>query len=207
LSAGNGNGLQLFPQFTQTSTSTYNGLYLSLYDNGTSSGNKYLLNMGTNTAALNGGTYTSKFSVTTAGAATLSSSLTLGGGFSGTSGTFSSTLGVTGVGTFTAKDVHNGGININGKQTIKRTTVADAAYTTLSTDYVIAYTTLTATRAVTLASGSAGDVLIVADESGNAGSFPITFVGTIDGATNKSISSAYGVMRLYCITGTTYKSF
>jgi hypothetical protein len=213
LATGNGTGMQLYPQFTQTSTSTYAGLYMSLYDNGTNSGNKYLINLGTNTAALNAGTFTTKFNVTTAGAGTFASSITAGGSVSAAGLSSSSTLSIsttstfTGVATFTAMDVHNGGININGKVRLKRTTVADAAYTTLATDEIVAYTTLTVTRAVTLVSGTAGDTLIIADESGNAGTFPITITGTVDGATNKSISTAYGVMRLYCITGTTYKTF
>lgn len=124
-------------------------------------------------------------------------------------GTFAvlTTSTFTGVATFTAMDVHNGGINVNGKLRLKRTVVADAAYTALVTDEIVAYTTLTATRALTLPSGTVGDTLIIADESGNAGSFPITIVGTVDGATNKSISTAYGGMRLYCVSGTTYKSF
>jgi hypothetical protein len=213
LSTGQGAGIQLYPQFTQTSTSTYAGQYMSLYDNGSNSGNKYLALWGTNTAAANAGTFTSKFNVTTAGAVTAASAITAGGTVSAPALSSTGTLAVsttstfTGVSTFTAQDVHNGGININGKERIKRTTVADVAYTTLSTDYVVAYTTLTATRAVTLASGTAGDVLILSDESGNAGTFPITITGTVDGATNKSISTAYGVLRLYCISGTTYKSF
>ncbi|HEY5667718.1 MAG TPA: right-handed parallel beta-helix repeat-containing protein [Candidatus Saccharimonadales bacterium] len=90
-----------------------------------------------------------------------------------------------------------------------RTAIADASYSALGTDVVIAYTSLTAARTVTLplASGvAAGSTLTIKDESGNAGTFNITVQrgggsDTIDGATSKVINTAYGVLRIYC-TGT-----
>jgi hypothetical protein len=76
----------------------------------------------------------------------------------------------------------------------KRTTVADAAYTALSTDYLIAYTTLTAGRTVTIpaaAAGNAGQVYVVKNET--AGAFAITIApasGTIDGAASVATTAA-----------------
>jgi len=52
-----------------------------------------------------------------------------------------------------------------------RTTVADAIYTVLSTDYLVAYTSLSAARTVTLPAAStfnAGRRLVIIDESGSA---------------------------------------
>ncbi|MHB8483659.1 MAG: hypothetical protein ACYDBV_13175 [Nitrospiria bacterium] len=93
---------------------------------------------------------------------------------------------------------HLGGV-ISG-----RTAVADVAYTVLQYDYIIAYTSLTATRIVTLPAPSAtnsGQVFIIKDESGSAAAgVKITVTpasGTIDGAANVSIAAAYGVVRCY----------
>jgi hypothetical protein len=82
-----------------------------------------------------------------------------------------------------------------------RTTVADAAYTLTVSDYIVAYTTLTATRAVTLPTATvalAGKAWIVKDEAGAATADPITITGTLDGVTNKSIAANYGALRIYC---------
>lgn len=93
-----------------------------------------------------------------------------------------------------------------------RRSVADVASTLAATDYLLAFSSLTATRAVALPSaasvGSATrpQYFIVKDESGSAGSFPITLTGTIDGATNKSISTAYGEIRIYS-NGTAFFSW
>jgi hypothetical protein len=81
--------------------------------------------------------------------------------------------------------------------------VVNVAYTALVTDYIIAYTSVSATRAVTLptATGLAGKVFIIKDESGSAtatGTKTITIVGTVDGTSNPTaINTAYGVYRIY----------
>lgn len=99
----------------------------------------------------------------------------------------------------TFSDPHGGNSTVNAK----RTTVSDVAYTVLSTDYLVSYTTLTATRAVTLpAASSVGSAFspqffIIKDEAGTAGTNALTFAANIDGATGKSISSNYGFIRLY----------
>jgi hypothetical protein len=86
-----------------------------------------------------------------------------------------------------------------------RTTVADAAYTTLSTDYIVAYTSLTAARTVTLVSSPTTSIeQIIKDESGNAGTYNITVQpasGTIDGSSTKVINANSGVLRLYYAGG------
>lgn len=85
-----------------------------------------------------------------------------------------------------------------------RTAVSDAAYAVLTTDRLVAYTTLTAARAVTLPAASAyptGTRLIVVDETGNcSSSLTITLnragSDTINGATSFAINTAYGNVAL-----------
>lgn len=90
----------------------------------------------------------------------------------------------------------------------KRTNVADTAYSVVATDYFISYSTLSATRAVTLLSSGllTGQVFIIKDEAGTALANNITFVGTIDGSASAKIITNYGVMRIYW-NGTSYSSF
>ena len=86
---------------------------------------------------------------------------------------------------------------------VQRTAVADVAYTALVTDHLIAYTALTAPRTVTLptAVGATGQVIVVKDESGSAGTQTITIATTasqtIDGAATKTITTAFGLLRVY----------
>lgn len=81
--------------------------------------------------------------------------------------------------------------------------VVNAAYTALITDEIIGYTSLSATRIVTLppTSGLQGKIYIIKDESGsaNASTVAITVTGaTIDGTANPTVvNSAYGVKRIY----------
>jgi hypothetical protein len=91
---------------------------------------------------------------------------------------------------------------------LHRTGINDAAYSVQTTDCIVAYTALSATRAVTLPAASTvtNQIFIIKDETGNAGTDNITLVGTIDGATNKSISTGYGAIRLYS-NGTAYFSW
>jgi hypothetical protein len=87
--------------------------------------------------------------------------------------------------------------------TINRTTVNDAGYAVISSDYLVAYAALTAARTVTLpgAAGMANREIIIKDESGAAATFNITVNvtagGTIDGASSKVISTNYGLIELY----------
>lgn len=80
-----------------------------------------------------------------------------------------------------------------------RVGVANANYTIGANEYIIGYTSLTATRTATLPATSAiGRRIIVKDESGSSSpSVKITISGAIDGATSLDIVSAYGWAELY----------
>lgn len=84
-----------------------------------------------------------------------------------------------------------------------RKTVADAAYPILTTDYLIAYTSLTSGRTATLptAVGATRQVYVIKDESGGAATNNITIActggQTIDGSATKTINSNYGSLSVY----------
>jgi len=85
-----------------------------------------------------------------------------------------------------------------------RTAVANAFYTALVTDRLIAYTSLSAAQTVTLPAASAyppGQQLVIADESGACSATDTITVSragsdTIDGATSAVIATAYGYLAL-----------
>ncbi len=84
--------------------------------------------------------------------------------------------------------------------TAVRRSIADTNYTVVATDTIVGYTSLTASRTVTLPAANAnlGKIVIVKDESGNCSSgSTITIIGTIGGATNLLLNSAYASTRLY----------
>lgn len=102
-----------------------------------------------------------------------------------------------------ASNVIFGG-RINGH----RVSVADTNYTVLITDFIVAFTSLTANRNVTLPVPTAalnGWVFLIKDESGTAGTNSIVLIGTVDGG-SVSITANYGVARIYC-NGTAYFTF
>lgn len=82
-----------------------------------------------------------------------------------------------------------------------RRAIGNVNATIAATDYLIAYSSLTATRTVTLATASAvtNQHFIIKDETGSAsGAVKITIVGTIDGAVNPdAVATAYGVYKFY----------
>ena len=82
-----------------------------------------------------------------------------------------------------------------------RTTVANANYTLNANDSIVAYTSLSAARSVTLPAAATvpvGKQFIIKDESGSCSSGnTITIVGTIDGATNIVLNSAYARAIVY----------
>lgn len=86
---------------------------------------------------------------------------------------------------------------------LARTTVADANKTIALTDYLTAYTSLTAARVVTLpsVSAAAGQRFEIKDESGScSGGNTLTITpasGTIDGATTLVLNSAYAKATVY----------
>jgi hypothetical protein len=92
---------------------------------------------------------------------------------------------------------------------ISRFTRADVNYTMIGSEYLIAYTSLTATRTITLPSASScpNTHFIIKDESGNASpSKKLTLSGTVDGITNPdAVTTAYGSYFFYS-NGTSFFS-
>ena len=93
-------------------------------------------------------------------------------------------------------------------QIIKRTTVADANYTILNTDYLVSVTSLTAARTLTLpAPDGKVRMFIIKDESGNAATYPITLdpagAVTIDNVSSIQLTTPYHSIIIYS-NGTNY---
>jgi hypothetical protein len=99
---------------------------------------------------------------------------------------------------------------IGGGQTVKKTNVSDAVYGTsaLTSDYIVAWSSLTAARVAVIStedveSGTATQprVIVLKDESGNAGTYNITITlengGTIDGAASFVINQPYMSVPIY----------
>jgi hypothetical protein len=92
-------------------------------------------------------------------------------------------------------------LDVRGSQSVQRTAVA-ADYAVSESDYYIGVIDTAARRTITLptAATKAGRVYIIKDESGGAGTRPITVKArageTIDGAEALTISAGYGVLRL-----------
>jgi hypothetical protein len=85
----------------------------------------------------------------------------------------------------------------------KRRAVVNTGIVADPTDYLIAFTSLTAARTVTLplAGGMTNHVYVIKDESGAAATYNITINaaggGTIDGTSSKVINTNYGVIEVY----------
>lgn len=95
----------------------------------------------------------------------------------------------------------------SGAMGAKRTAVADADYTALVTDGIIAYTSISTTRTVTLPTvastgATATNVfrLVIKNESGTAQNIVIDGNGaeTVDGAANATITGGYDSLSIYC---------
>lgn len=91
-----------------------------------------------------------------------------------------------------------------GPDAFGRVTVADAPYTSLITDNLIVFTSITVARTVTLTTPQdIGHVIVVKDESGSVtGTITITITaaggtGAMQGGTTQVINSALGIVRLY----------
>lgn len=97
----------------------------------------------------------------------------------------------------------NGNTKLGAGLQVDRTAVSDTNYSILATDYIIAYTSLSTPRTTTLptAVGATGQEHVIKDESGAAAAHNITIATTstqtIDGIATQSISSNYGVLRVY----------
>jgi hypothetical protein len=129
-------------------------------------------------------------------------------------GTVSQVAGFTGAAGEVVADttnnrlVLNDGVTLGGAPHAKlaevitntRTAVSDVAYTALFTDRLVAYTTLTAARVVTLPASSAyptGTQLLVVDETGNCSmtkTITLAAAGsdTINGAASAVVNVAFG---------------
>lgn len=91
-------------------------------------------------------------------------------------------------------------------QTVSRTAISDANYAAGASDRVIAYTSLTAGRTVTLPSAAsfpAGSTLVVDDETGNCSAtkaLTILCAGsdTVDGTASAVLANAYAGIILVC---------
>lgn len=90
-------------------------------------------------------------------------------------------------------------LTTNGGQVVHRRAISDVNGVITANDYIVAYTSLTASRTLTLPAPVSGifQQFIIKDESGSAGTFSIVVSGTIDGATNKAINTNYGDIRIY----------
>lgn len=89
-----------------------------------------------------------------------------------------------------------------GARVVRRTAVADVDYTAHASDYLIAYTALTAPRTATVPeNATAGTTYVFKDESGVASIHNITIdaagADTIDGAATVTITSNYGRRVIY----------
>lgn len=116
--------------------------------------------------------------------------------------------------TLSGSATFSGGVVANGGLQLHRISVANTDYNTLSTDIIVAYTSLSAARVVTgtvVGTASSPAILIIKDESGGASPInTITFTpasGNIDDTFSKVlINSAYGFVRIYC-NGTNFFTF
>ena len=66
-SSGLSSPVAIIPTINQSGTAGYRGLYLSLYEQAIGSGNRFLLDLGTNTTAAGAGTHSSVFSISSVG--------------------------------------------------------------------------------------------------------------------------------------------
>jgi hypothetical protein len=72
------NGLSIFPTVSQSSTAYYRALWITPFENTVGTGNHYLIDAGTNTAADAGGTHTSKFTLDSTGKAYFAANVGIG---------------------------------------------------------------------------------------------------------------------------------
>jgi hypothetical protein len=106
-------------------------------------------------------------------------------------------------------------LSLGGSFIVNRTPVADANYTALASDYIIAYTSLTANRTVTLPNSlcstvlMAGKVLDIVDESGSANTGRTITIDpegatTILGQPTFTLGAPYNSVMIYC-NGTNWR--
>ena len=106
-------------------------------------------------------------------------------------------------------DLSSTGVTFNTGVVIKRTEVDDADYTVLNTDYLVAYTALTADRTVTLPTSNVrtGQMFVIKDEAGKALTSDVILDPSgslkIDGDLTTTLSQNYGKVKVYW-NGTQY---
>lgn len=173
LAAGTYNHIGAYPNVNQSGSAGYTGMRLSAFEQATGSGNKYLFDIGTNTAANNGGTHSSKFLVTNAGL----------WGLGGTLGTANQVPIVNSGGTAMAWG------SVKAADTVN--TATDANYTVTSSTQLVKLPVITANRTVSIptASSYTGLVLIIWNQN-TSGTFSWSFTGaTVKDAANNSLST------------------
>jgi endo-1,3(4)-beta-glucanase len=148
----------------------------------------------TSSLSVGGHTLTAEFASSDTGAYTnstssgLSYTITSGGGGGGATGSNKNAV------------VYAGFVQ-GSPDTGVRVAVANDNYTVTNKDSVVGYSSISAARTVTLPAANsvpAGWQVVVKDESGScSGGNTITVVGTIDGASNAVLGSAYANIRLY----------
>lgn len=130
--------------------------------------------------------------------ATPTAKLDVNGSFISTSATVSNLAGSGN--TFVMSD-NSGNLYTQDGITFKRTAIADASYNAQASDYIIAYTSLTADRTVTLPTSvcTSGRAYIIVNETGGAFNVVVDpeSTATISGMTSISLP-AYNSIPVYC---------
>lgn len=130
--------------------------------------------------------------------ATPTAKLDVNGSFISTSATVSNLAGSGN--TFVMSD-NSGNLYTQDGITFKRTAIADASYSAQASDYIIAYTSLTADRTVTLPTSvcTSGRAYIIVNETGGAFNVVVDpeSTATISGMTSISLP-AYNSIPVYC---------
>lgn len=136
--------ISVLPTVNQTVTGGYTGLWISPFEQATGSGNKYLIDAGTNSAGSGSGTHTSKFSVDNSGNVIASNRIGIGASSPSSllhingNASFAYNFGTSGVGlradaaTYTST-TSSGTITNTGVHTLGRPTLAANSSTTLTT--------------------------------------------------------------------------
>lgn len=139
-SSGINSGYCYLQTINQSGTAGYKAIWVSPFHQATGSGTKFLLDLGTNSAADGGGTHTSLFSVSSTGIVTMGSSATVAGTFSvGTSvgssimyATFASDNGTTNGNTTQSELLFGGASTVYGRiferGNVNFTPAANASY-------------------------------------------------------------------------------
>lgn len=173
-SSGMQNSLSLLQTVNQSGTAGYSAYYASIYEQGTGSGNKYLINVGNNSAANGGGSHTQKFTVTNTGAGTFADQLTIPAGTASTSAVNKSQLdAATGIGS---------------------PVTVTTTYTTSTTKTIKANGTFTISLSTTAVPD--GFEYVIKNIGSGTVTINVSGGGTIDGVSSKTLNVTNSFMRL-----------